>query len=77
VSDFAVLQEPLAAKAKIALDRVLDACGPPPRGAGLQNLRECIAETKWKYDVAPEERQGAWKNKIVGKLSALCLFLRQ
>lgn len=23
-----------------------------PKGLGIQNLRECIIETKWKYDVA-------------------------
>ena len=39
------------------VDRVIDICGPAPGGCGLQNLRECIIETKWKYDVAPEDRQ--------------------
>ena len=36
---------------------MIDICGPAPGGCGLQNLRECIIETKWKYDVAPEDRQ--------------------
>merc|ERR1712012_537722 len=36
-----------------------------PKGTGLQNLRECIIETKWKYDVAPEEKQVVWKRMIL------------
>ena len=32
-------------------------CGAKPKGSGLQNLRECIIQTKWKYDVAPEDKQ--------------------
>ena len=33
------------------------------QGNGLQNLRECVIETKWKYDVAPEEKQVTFQNK--------------
>ena len=49
--------EPSAAEGKKKIDHVIDVCGPAPKGNGLQNLRECIIETKWKYDVAPEDRQ--------------------
>jgi hypothetical protein len=49
----------------IKVDRVIDICGPAPKGTGLQNLRECIIETKWKYDVAPEDRQVAFKQMIL------------
>ena len=49
--------EPSAAEGKKKIDHVIDVCGPAPKGNGLQNLRECIIETKWKYDVAPEEKQ--------------------
>ena len=49
----------------IQIDRLIDLCGPAPKGTGLQNLRECIIETKWKYDVAPEDRQVAWKQMIL------------
>ena len=40
-------------------------CGAKPKGSGLQNLRECIIQTKWKYDVAPEDKQVAWKEMIL------------
>ena len=51
--------EPSAAEGKKKIDHVIDVCGPAPKGNGLQNLRECIIETKWKYDVAPEEKQAS------------------
>ena len=57
--------EPLAEEGKRRLDRALDLCGPPPRGTGLQNLRECIMETKWKYDVAHEDKQASWRELIL------------
>ena len=40
-------------------------CGTKPKGSGLQNLRESIIQTKWKYDVAPEDKQIAWKEMIL------------
>ena len=56
---------PEAARAKEKIDIIIDKCGNPPRGVGIQNLRTCIAETKWKFDVSPEERQGAFKVMII------------
>ena len=47
------------------MDRIIDICGGAPKGTGLQNLRECIIETKWKYDVAPEDKQVVWKRMIL------------
>jgi hypothetical protein len=41
-----VSQLPRGAAARALLDRVVDLCGVPPRGAGLQNLRHCIMWTK-------------------------------
>ena len=38
---------------------------PLSSGTGIQNLRECIIETKWKYDVAPEDKQVGWKALIL------------
>lgn len=68
--EFDVIKElldkiPEAKEGKRKVDRVIDVCGPPPKGTGLQNLRECIIETKWKYDVAPEEKQVVWKQMIL------------
>ena len=54
-----------ATDAKRKLDIIIDKCGPPPRGVGIQNLRECIAETKWKYDVATEDKQCVFKVMII------------
>ena len=39
------------------MDRIINLCGPGPRGTGLQNLREAIIQTKWKYDLAMEDKQ--------------------
>jgi len=68
--EFDVIKEllekmPEAVEGKKKVDRVIDICGTSPKGTGLQNLRECIIETKWKYDVAPEEKQVVWKRMIL------------
>ena len=89
--DFEVIKQllatvPDAVRAKEKMDKIIDKCGNPPRGVGIQNLRTCIAEvkpflikeagggrnyilspfqTKWKFDVSPEERQGAFKVMII------------
>merc|ERR1719350_1136869 len=68
--EFDVIKElleklPGAKEGKSKVDRVIDICGPAPKGTGLQNLRECIIETKWKYDVAPEDKQLAFKQMII------------
>merc|ERR1711915_197625 len=56
---------PGASEAKKKLDIILDKCGSPPKGVGVQNLRECIIEAKWKYDVASEDKQMAYKIMII------------
>jgi len=68
--EFEVIKElcaamPSASEAKRKIDIIIDKCGPPPKGAGIQNLRECIIQTKWKYDVAPEDKQIAYKAMII------------
>jgi len=68
--EFDVIKEllekfPATVEGKAKIDRVIDICGPPPKGTGIQNLRECIIETKWKYDVATEDKQVAWKSLIL------------
>jgi hypothetical protein len=68
--EFDVIKEllekvPATVEGKKKIDRVIDICGPAPKGTGLQNLRECIIETKWKYDVATEDKQVAWKTLIL------------
>ena len=68
--EFDVIKEllekfPAAVEGKKKIDRVIDICGGSPKGTGIQNLRECIIETKWKYDVASEDKQVAWKALIL------------
>ena len=54
-----------ASEGKTKIDILIDKCGVPPLGVGVQNLRECIMETKYKYDVAPEEKQAVFKERIM------------
>ena len=56
---------PAASEAKRKIDIIIDKCGAPPRGVGIQNLRECIMGTKYKYDVEPEEKQSVYKERIM------------
>jgi len=68
--EFDVIKElcsimPSAVEAKKKIDIIIDKCGPPPKGVGIQNLRECIIQTKWKYDVAPEDKQIVYKAIII------------
>jgi len=68
--EFDVIKEllvklPGAQEAKSKIDRIIDMCGPGPKGTGMQNLRESIIQTKWKYDVAPEDKQVAWRQMIL------------
>merc|ERR1712054_396712 len=68
--EFDVIKEllekvPATVQGKKKIDHIIDLCGPVPKGTGLQNLRECIIETKWKYDVATEDKQVAWKALIL------------
>ena len=51
--------------AKRKIDIIIDKCGNPPKGVGIQNIRECIIQTKWKYDVAPEDKQVAYREMII------------
>lgn len=50
---------------KVLADRMLDICGTPPEGTGIQNLRKAIQEMKYKYDASTEDKQGYWKVMII------------
>ena len=56
---------PGAKEGKMLADKMIDLCGVPPEGTGLQNLRKCIIQTKYKYDAATEDRQTHWKKMII------------
>lgn len=68
--EFEVIKEllekvPGAKKGKEMADKMIDICGVPPEGSGIQNLRKCIIQTKYKYDAATEDRQIVWKNMTI------------
>ena len=68
--EFEVIKElcvavPEALEAKKKIDIIIDKCGPPPRGVGIQNIRESIIQTKWKYDVALEDKQASYRAMII------------
>merc|ERR1719232_2482563 len=56
---------PEAKDGKQLADKMIDLCGVPPEGTGIQNLRKCIIKTKYKYDAATEDRQAHWKKMII------------
>jgi len=48
-------------EAKAHIDHIIDLCGVPPAGTGLQNLRECIVWTQTKHDFEPKKKRPFWK----------------
>merc|ERR1712110_1351681 len=70
MGEFDVIKEllekmPEAKDGKQLADKMIDLCGVPPEGTGIQNLRKCIIKTKYKYDAATEDRQSHWKKMII------------
>merc|ERR1719242_2007124 len=70
MGEFGVIKElleklPGAKEGKQLADKMIDLCGIPPEGTGIQNLRKCIINTKYKYDAATEDRQAHWKKMII------------
>merc|ERR1712213_21050 len=74
--EFEVIMELLAAygegdQAKIAkaqVDKLIDLAAPPPKGTGVQNIRECIIESKMTLDVSADEWQLYLKNKTMNNI---------
>merc|ERR1719461_744031 len=54
--------------AKAQVDKLIDLAAPPPKGTGVQNIRECIIESKMTYDVSADEWQTYLKNKIMNNI---------
>jgi len=70
MGEFDVIKEllekvPATKAGKVLADKMIDICGVPPEGTGIQNLRKCIIQTKYKYDAATEDRQAVWKKMII------------
>ena len=50
---------------KVLADKMIDICGTPPEGTGMQNLRKSIIQKKYKYDASTEDKQAVWKTMII------------
>merc|ERR1712002_5153 len=48
---------------KVLADKMIDICGTPPEGTGMQNLRKIIIQMKYKYDSCTEDKQ-EWTRKV-------------
>merc|ERR1712060_297829 len=73
MGEFEVIKELLAAfpEAKVAkaqVDKLIDLAAPPPRGTGVENIRECIIESKMTFDVSSDDWQAYLKNKIMNNI---------
>merc|ERR1712045_413504 len=53
---------------KVLADKMIDICGTPPEGTGMQNLRKIIIQMKYKYDASTEDKQTVWKTMIINYL---------
>merc|ERR1712241_592783 len=89
--EFEVIMELLAAygdgdQAKIAkaqVDKLIDLAAPPPKGTGVQNIRECIIESKMTFDVPADDWQAYLKAKIMNNIEryfyliVFAMFIRE
>ena len=50
------------------MDKLIDLASPPTRGTGVENIRECIIESKMSFDVSSDDWQAYLKNKIMNNI---------
>ena len=50
------------------MDKLIDLASAPPRGTGVQNIREIIIENKMTFDVSSDDWQVFLKNKIMNNI---------
>jgi len=48
---------------------------PPPKGTGVQNIREIIVEAKMVFDVSADEWQAHLKEKIMNNIERFEVLL--
>merc|ERR1719419_198205 len=88
MGEFEVIKELLAAfpEAKVAkaqVDKLIDLAAPPPRGTGVENIRECIIESKMTFDVSSDDWQAYLKSKIMNNieryfyLNVFAMYIRE
>jgi len=74
MGEFDVIKElleefPQQAKiAKAQVDKLIDLAAAPPRGTGVENIRECIIESKMSFDVSSDDWQAYLKEKIMSNI---------
>jgi len=73
MGEFEVIKEllgayPEAKVAKAQVDKLIDLAAPPPRGTGVENIRECIIESKMTFDVSSDDWQVYLKEKIMNNI---------
>merc|ERR1711978_80347 len=71
--EFEVVKELIAAfedgpASKAECDKVIDKNGPPPKGTGIKQLRENIAESKLSYEIMDDSAQAFLKTKIMDNI---------
>merc|ERR1712161_16370 len=71
--EFEVVKEliaalPVADAAKRECDKVIDKNGPSPKGTGIKQLRENIAESKLSYEIMDDAAQAFLKTKIMDNI---------
>lgn len=66
---------PGAQEAKAHLDHMIDLCGVPPTGTGLQNLRECILWTQTKHNFEPKKKRPFWKQMSKNFIERYCYLI--
>jgi hypothetical protein len=71
--EFEVVKELLASfpdgeASKRECDKVIDRNGPPPKGTGIKQLRENIAESKLSYEIMDDAAQAFLKTKIMDNI---------
>jgi hypothetical protein len=71
--EFEVVRELLAAfddgaASKSECDKVIDKNGPKPKGSGIKQLRENIAESKLSYEIMDDAAQAFLKTKIMDNI---------
>merc|ERR1711990_34678 len=79
--EFEVVRELVAAlpegdAAKRECDKVIDKNGPAPKGTGIKQLRENIAESKLSYEIMDDAAQAFLKTKIMDNIQKyFCLIV--
>ena len=59
---------------KVLADKMIDICGTPPDGFGLQNLRKSIIQMKYKYDASTEDKQVSFNTTDVTIINIRSVF---